>query len=139
MNNFQVICGSDFLFLYIFTKIFWKVYENAILNLSYFLVISRYFVMQIFLSHTYLQTFIEKFMKTKYCIENDFEAILLLGFSVLIYSRKFFEKFMKAGILCLKQFKWFLNNFKRFCCSGFPFLYIHENVLNNLWKQKHYI
>ena len=53
---------------------------------SSFLVISSYFV------------------KTKYCILNDL-SYFVAWISVLIYSRKCFEIFMKTEILYLKQFK----------------------------------
>ena len=43
------------------------------------------------------KNFLKSLFKQKYCI-------LLLGFSALIYSQKFFEN-MKTKILYLKQFK----------------------------------
>ena len=39
---------------------------------------------------------------------------LQFGFSILTYSRKFFEKFFKTKILHLKEFKWYLSKFKQF-------------------------
>ena len=50
---------------------------------------------------------------------------LELGFSVLIYSWKLIEKFMKTKTLPLSGF---LSNFKLFCYLDFPFLYIYEKL-----------
>ena len=39
----------------------------------------------------------------------------------------------------LKKFKWLLSDFKLFCSSDFPFLYIQENFLKKLWKQFNWV
>ena len=51
-------------------------------------------------------------------------SYLVAQISVLIYPWKLLEKFIKSKIL------YFSRNFKLFCYSDFPFLYIHENF----WK-----
>ena len=58
------------------------------------------------------ENFLKSLFKQKYCI-------LLLGFSVVIYSQKFFEN-MKTKILYLKQFKWFFKQFQAILSLGFP-------------------
>ena len=57
-------------------------------------------------------------------------------FSALTYLRIFIEKFMKTKVLCLNDF---FCNLKLFCYSDFLLLYIHEDLLKNLWKQKYCI
>ena len=174
MSNFKLFCYSDFPFLYIFTKVYWKNlrkqnivfnlffsnfkvfsssdfpflyihkhflknFKNKILYYSYFLVISSYFVIHIFPSYIYIYIYLQKFLENlwkKNILFEWFLSYFVAWFSILIYLRKIFEKFMKTEILYLKQFKWFLSNFKQFCCSDFLFLYICKKIFKKFMKTK---
>ena len=58
------------------------------------LVISSYFVTQIFPPHTYLQILIEKFMKTKTLYLNDFQIMSRYSLA-LIFSSYIQKSFLK--------------------------------------------
>ena len=64
---FKLFHYSDFPFLYIFNEISWKTYENKILCLCNFWVILRSFIAHIFSSYIFTKTFWKIFVN-KYCI-----------------------------------------------------------------------
>ena len=72
-------------------------------------------------------------MKTKNIV---FKCLLSNFVARIFHSYIFTHKNLETEILYFKQSKWFLSNFKQFCNSDFPLLYIPKDFLKNLGKQK---
>ena len=136
---FKLFCFSDFSFLYNLQKCIEKIYENKILHLTCFLVISRYFLAQIFHSYIFTKTF------WKIC-----ENKLLYSSYVLVISRYFLAQIFHSNIFAkifwklyennciwnnLKQFKWYFKTyFLIFFC-----IYIIYNIYRLLTISFFYI
>ena len=113
--------------LYIHKNILKHLWKQKILYLRYFLVISQYFVAR-FSVLIYSRKFFEKFMKTKNIV---FKCLLSNFAARIFHSYIFTHKNFETEILYFKQSKWFLSNFKQFCNSDFPLLYIPKDFLKN--------
>ena len=145
---FKLFCPSDFPFLYIHNFFFEKIHKNKIL---YF----KLFVTQISPPYIFMKIFWKTYENKILYFFRVIPSYLLLRFSFLIYFWKSIEKCLKTKC-CINLIFWIMSSYlvawiflcyiflkfywkiygnKLFCCLNFPFLYISEYLLKDLWKQ----